>query len=76
MSSPSLLLSLSYRIRSVFYLCDVGLCNSDLKFQTSIASFVCDRIANVGIRILSWNKRNILVPKLFDFADLYSLMYL
>ena len=26
-------------------------------------------VASVGMRFLSWNKRNILVPKLFDLVD-------
>ena len=65
----------NYRIRSVFYLRDVGLCNSDSKFQTSIAPLLLNELAIVGMRFLSWNKRNILVPKLFDVVDFFISSY-
>ena len=55
---------------SVFYLCDVGLRNSDSKFQTSIALSFVNKLASVGMRLLSWNKKNMLVSKLFYFADI------
>ena len=32
----------NYRITSIFYVCDVGLCNSDSKFQTTKAPVICE----------------------------------
>ena len=49
---------------------DIGLRNSDSKFQTSIALLFVNKIASVGMHCLGWNKRSILVPTLFDFAVL------
>ena len=45
------------------------MCNSDSNFQKSIAPLFVTEIASVGICFLSCSNRNILVPKLFDFAD-------
>ena len=42
----------NYPITSVFCVCDVGLCNSDSKFQTSIAPLFI-KISSVGMCFLS-----------------------
>ena len=55
--------------------CDVGLCNSDSKFQTSMTPFFVNEISSVGMHFLS-KKRNILVPKVFDFAEILSFTHL
>ena len=43
----------NYRMTSVFYVCDVSLCYSDSKFQTSIAPLFWIKISSVGMRFLS-----------------------
>ena len=58
----------NYRKTSVFYVCDFGLHNSDKKFQTPIALLFVNNNIKCGCAF-SQNKRNILVPNLFDFAD-------
>ena len=56
---------------NVFYICDAGLCNSDSKFQSLIPPLFLNKIANVGMRFLSLNKTNNLLPILFDFAEIF-----
>ena len=41
-----------YRITSVFYVCDVDLCNNDSKFQTSLVPLFVNKISNVGMRFV------------------------
>ena len=54
------LTSWRYWMTSVFYVCDVSLCNSDSKFQTSVAPLFVNKNIKCGYAY----ERNILVPQL------------
>ena len=52
---------------TVFYVCDVGLCNSDSKFQTAISPYSSNK--DMVCVFLVWTRGTICYQNCFDFAE-------